>query len=154
MRNYLIIILILISTLAFSQESRYSSDFEYFIEKLTETHPDPYSGFGGRIEFSREKENTKGRITDSMTSDEFIILMNQFLSNLNDGHTSLYFAKSENKGRKVFPLQLKISSDKIFVQNTTKDYENLTGSSIVGINNVSIDKWLLKTKSFFPSENI
>lgn len=154
MRNYLIITLILLSTISFGQENKYLSDFEYFIENLIETHPDPYSGFGGRIEFYREKENLKSSITDSMTNDEFVILINQFLSNLNDGHTNLYFDKSENKKQKIFPLHLKISSDKVFVSNSSNEYKNLIGKPIVQINDITIDKWRTKAKSFIPSENI
>jgi hypothetical protein len=140
--------------MSFGQENKYLSDFDYFIEKLIETHPDPYTEFGGRIEFYREKEKTKNKITDSITNDEFVILLNQFLSNLNDGHTNLYFDKTENKAQKKFPLQFKISSDKIFVFNTNQEYKSLIGKSIVQINNIAIDEWRIKTKSFLPSENI
>lgn len=154
MKNYLIIILILISTITFGQEKKYLSDFEYFIEKLTETHPDPYSGFGGRIEFYKEKENLKSRISDSISNDDFVILVNQFLSNLDDSHTNLYFDKSENKEQKYFPLQLKISSDKVFINNSSKEYKDLIGKPIVQINDIEIDKWRAKAKSFLPSENI
>lgn len=154
MRSILIIILILESTISFGQENKYLSDFEYFIEKLIETHPDPYSGFGGRIEFYKEKENLKSKIVDSMTNDDFVILINQFLSSLNDGHTNLYFDKSENKEQKYFPLQLKISSDKVFVNNSSKEYKDLIGKPIALINDIAIDKWRDKVKSFSPSENI
>ena len=158
MRKFLIILLAAISTLTFSQglekSNKYLTDFEYFIEKLIETHPDPYTGFGGQIEFYRKKMNIENLISDSLTNDEFVILINQFLSNLKDGHTNLYFPKNESIGPKVLPLQLKISSDKIFVVNTTKDYENLIGSSITEINVISVEKWLLKAKSFLPSENV
>lgn len=154
MKNSLIFILILISTITFGQENKYLSDFEYFIEKLIETHPDPYSGFGGRIEFYKAKENLKSRISDSMSNDEFVVLINQFLSNLNDGHTNLYFDKSENKKQKYFPLQFKISSDKVFVNNSSKEYKDLIGKPIVQINDIEIDNWRAKAKSFLPSENI
>ncbi|WP_421920000.1 S41 family peptidase [Marinifilum sp.] len=154
MRNYLIILLLLISTISNGQENPYLSDFEYFIEKLIETHPDPYTGFGGRIGFFKEKEKFKNRITDSLTNDEFVILINQFLSKLNDGHTNLYFNKSENIEQKYFPMQFKVSSDKVFINNTIKEYKNLIGKPIVQINDIEIDTWRKKAKSFLPSENI
>lgn len=158
MRKFLIILLAAISTLTFSQEleksNKYLTDFEYLVEELIETHPDPYTGFGGQIEFYRKKMDAENLISDSLTNDEFVILINQFLSNLKDGHTSLYFPKNESIGSKVLPLQLKISSDNIFVENTTKEYENLIGSSITEINEISVEKWLLKAKSFLPSENV
>lgn len=140
--------------MSFGQKKKYLSDFEYFTEKLIETHPDPYSGFGGRIDFYKEKEKVKSRITDSMKNDEFVILINQFLSYLNDGHTNLYFDKSEHKEQKYFPLQLKISSDKVFVQNTDNEYRNLIGKPILQINDIDITTWRTKAKAFLPSENV
>ncbi len=153
MRKNLITVLTIISTLTFGQENKYFSDFEYLIEKLEETHPDPYSGFGGRIEFHKEKIRTRNKVKGAKTNDEFVILVNQFLSNLNDGHTNLYFSKTEDNEQKVFPLKFKISADKVFVSHASKEYQNLIGEPLNGINNVEIDKWLLKAKTFLPSEN-
>ena len=66
MKKYLIVVLFFsLGSLLFGQANKYLSDFDYFIENLIETHPDPYSGFGGRIEFYREKEKTKSEISDS-----------------------------------------------------------------------------------------
>ncbi|MDD3787893.1 MAG: S41 family peptidase [Petrimonas sp.] len=155
MKKYLIVVLFFsLGSLLFGQANKYLSDFDYFIENLIETHPDPYSGFGGRIEFYREKEKTKSEISDSITKDEFIILVNQFLSNLNDGHTYLYFDETKNEEQRSFPLQFKISSDNIFINNTPSKYKNLIGKPIFAINDVVLRKWLLKVKSFLPSENV
>ena len=132
----------------------YLSDFDYLVEKLIETHPDPYSGFGGQITFYQEKTKLEQSISDSITTDDFIILMNQFLSNLDDGHTCLFFHKNNDADQKVLPLQFKISADKIFISNTSKEFETLIGNAIVEINDKPIEEWLLRTRLFQPSENI
>jgi hypothetical protein len=152
------IFLILLSSFTFGQElpksEMYRADFDYLIENLIETHPDPYFGFGGSIEFVREKTRTSESITDSMTNEEFVILLNQFLSHINDGHTSIYFPKNEDEIKKVLPLKFKISSDGIFVENSTKEYTRLIGNQLLEINKVPIAEWLIKTRAFEPSENI
>lgn len=158
MRKSLLIFLISLNNLVFGQKisksAIYHSDFDYLVEKLIETHPDPYSGFGGPIEFFRKKMQASELITDSMTNEEFVILLNQFLANLNDGHTSIFFPENENEIKKNFPLTFNISADKIFVQNSTDEYSKLKGSQILEINEVPIKQLLNKTKLFEPSENI
>ncbi|MFA6335051.1 MAG: S41 family peptidase [Bacteroidales bacterium] len=158
MRKSIIILFISLCNIAFGQElsksGMYHADFDYLIEKLIETHPDPYSGFGGPIEFFRKKIQTSELITNSMTNEEFVILLNQFLSNLNDGHTSIFFPKNENKIRKVLPLKFKVSTDKMFVQNSTEEYAGFKGNQLLGINKIPISELLIRAKAFEPSENV
>lgn len=158
MKQCITIFLISLSSIAFGQglskSEMYRADFDYLIEKLIETHPDPYFGFGGSIEFVRKKIHAFESITDSMTNEEFVILLNQFLSNLNDGHTTIYFPKNENEIKKILPLKFKMSYDKIFVQNSDKEYANLKGNQLLEINKVPIAELLIKTKVFEPSENV
>ncbi|PCI31473.1 MAG: hypothetical protein COB60_11615 [Flavobacteriaceae bacterium] len=158
MRKSIIIFLILSNSIMFGQEisktEKYQSDFNYLTAKLIETHPDPFLGFGGSIEFYKKKIRLNELITDSMTNEEFVILLNQFLSNLDDGHTSIYFPKKENVAKKYLPLKFKISADKMFVQNSTKEFIRLKGNQLIEINKIPISELLIKAKSFEPSENI
>ena len=152
----ILLIAINVNSAVFNQTSgnsnNFSNDFEYLIEKLIETHPDPYSSFGDQIEFYRKKKDIELLLSDTLTSDEFIIATNQFLSCLNDGHTYLFLPNSNDL--KKFPLQLKIAANVIFVDNTITEYKNLIGCTIIAINDISIEKCLRKASSFLPSENI
>lgn len=156
MRKLFIILLSTISTSTFCQEinkeNKYLADFDYLVEKLIETHPEPYKGFGGAIAFNKLKQKTSKAISDSMTNEEFVLLMNQFISNLNDGHTKLYSPKS--KQELLLPILFKISADGMFVQNTNDKYSKLIGSLLLKVNNVPINELLLRTKEFEPTENI
>ena len=52
---HLSFLLCLASLLASAQEplngDSLASDFRYLVKELTATHPDPYSGFGGKVFF-------------------------------------------------------------------------------------------------------
>lgn len=156
MKKLFIILLSTITTFTFSQEinkaNKYLTDFDYLVKKLIETHPEPYKGFGGAIAFNRLKQETSKTISDSITNEEFALLMNQFMSNLNDGHTMLYSPKS--KQQSSLPILFKISSDGMFVQNTNDQYSELIGSLLIKVNNVPINELLLRAKEFEPTENI
>lgn len=158
MKNRLLTLLVLLSTTGFGQDlsvcEKYRADFDFLVEKLIETHPDPYSGFGGPTEFSKEKLKAAQLISDSMTDEDFVLLTNRFLSNLDDGHTTMFFPRKESGIKKFFPLELKMSSDKIFVQNSTEEYKALKGGQLLEVNKVPISKLLAKTTTLEPSENI
>lgn len=158
MNTRLIVLMVLLGTTAFGQElsvcEKYRADFDYLVDKLIETHPDPYSGFGGPIEFTREKIKTAQSITDSMTVEHFVVLTNRFLSNLDDGHTTMFFPRKDPGTNKFFPLELKMSADNIFVQNCTEEYSAIKGGQVLEVNKVPVSKLLVTTTTLEPSENI
>ena len=87
-------------------------DFNTFIKTLEDTHPDPYSAFGNRIEFNREAQHARGLITDDTSISEFRNIISSFLSVLGDGHTSLNEnISSNNKNRTYLPLELQRSEE-------------------------------------------
>ena len=129
-------------------------DFNTFIKTLEDTHPDPYSAFGNRIEFNREAQHARGLITDDTSISEFRNIISSFLSVLGDGHTSLNEnISSNNKNRKYLPLELKIAIDGIFICNTTNDLLKYKGAKIDYINGVSVDDLCLRVKKIYPCEN-
>lgn len=158
MNTRLMLLMVLLGITVYGQEisvsSKYRSDFDYLVDKLIETHPDPYSGFGGPIEFTREKIKTAQFITDSITIEHFVMLLNRFLSNLDDGHTTMFFPRKDPSAKKFFPLDLKISADKIFVQNCTEEYKAFRGGQVLEINKIPVTKLLATTITLEPSENI
>ncbi|MCG8409884.1 MAG: S41 family peptidase [Bacteroidales bacterium] len=158
MKEILILILSTICTMSFSQgikkENKYLSDFEYLVAKLQETHPEPYKGFGGAIAFNRAKQETAAAISENMTDKQFVLLSNRFLSNLNDGHTMIFFPKSKDELSLQFPIQFKISADGLFIHNASKKYAKYIGSFLVKVNNVSVNDLLNRVKYFEPTENM
>ncbi len=134
---------------------KYLADFDYFIEKLIETHPDPYSGFGNQIEFYRAKQILREQIRNVKDDEAFVVQLNKFVSRLKDGHTTIYKLQDNKQGEiKVLPLILKASSDNIFVQNSVSDYKDLIGKPVIAINHIPVRDLLEKIAFMHPSENI
>jgi hypothetical protein len=134
---------------------KYLADFDYFIEKLIETHPDPYSGFGNQIEFHRAKQILREQIKNVKDDEAFVVQLNKFVSKLKDGHTAIYKLQNNSLDeRKKLPLALKASSGFIFVQNSTGDYKDLIGKPVIAINHVPVRELLEEIKFLYPSENI
>ena len=156
----LIFITLLLSTLRIQAQpvrnvQKYLEDFDYFVEKLTATHPDPYSAFGSEIGFYQAKQKVREEVKRVSSDAKFIALLNGLIAPLEDGHT--YINKSPQTvvvKTKYLPLRFKASSDRLFIQNTTEEYKMLIGKPVMAINDIPIDSLLNRVTASFPSENI
>ena len=138
-----------------SNQSTLKEDYNSFIQYLEETHPDPYSAFGGKEKFKRQAQNVYKQISDTTTLDQFIDLLNGFSSILEDGHTSLNRLTNNEKPstNKTIPLKLKVATDGIFVENATKEFKVLIGSKLIAVNNNPIDSFAKEASKLLPAEN-
>ena len=159
MKNLLLFCSLLLSFTLTAQKAdyetnKYLKDFDFFVEKLVETHPDPYSAYGGQIEFHRAKQKCREKLKGVASDDEFIGKINQFISTLEDGHTYIKSPEVVDKNDRYLPIQIKVSEDYLFIQNTTLEFEKHIGKPILAINNLTINELLKKVKKIKPSENI
>lgn len=159
MTRFILVLLILSSVSVKAQQSencqKYLKDFDYFIGNLIATHPDPFTAFGGKIRFYRAKQKARNEVKNVSSDNEFISLLNRFVSRLEDGHTYINrLPSAANTKTKYLPLRFKASSDRLFIQNTTEAYKSLVGKPIAEINGIPVDSLLDKVKSYFSSENI
>ncbi len=133
----------------------YLKDFDYFIEKLVETHPDPFTAFGSRVEFYRAKQEFRKNAGSISGHQEFVILLNQFISRLEDGHTYIRYdqEKKEKAETKQLPLRLKAAADKVFVANSTKEFKDVIGKPVLAVNHIPLKALLKKARTLYPAEN-
>ncbi|RXQ91542.1 hypothetical protein EO244_12410 [Ancylomarina salipaludis] len=131
-------------------------DIKQMAKILDETHPDPFSAYGNRIEFYREVNHL---ITDlpemGMDTLEFFKYLSPLLSKLDDGHTQLKPTKSKLYKLKdyILPIKFSIADDCIFVSETTEEYNNLLGYKLTKINGESVEEFTKKLKKIKPLEN-
>ena len=150
-----VIILLAACTLSARDNKRLlTEDFDTFIRYVEETHPDPYSAYGGRMEFKRRAQNLRGGISAETTREQFAERLSNFIALLGDGHTTIYSGEEEVTGRdKLLPLKLKVAVDGIFVAGAAREYDEYTGSKLLSINDLHIDSLLTKVKRMRPVEN-
>ncbi len=153
----IVLVFLLNSFIVNSQDNNniYLSDFEIFVKYLEETHPDPYTAFGGKMQFAKTTKNTKDYIIKCANNQEFKELLNDFIAKLEDGHTFIY---QNNKLKndtlnKFFPLTFKVAKDGLFIDFTSKKYTKHIGSKLLKINNLTLSELLSKIKKLDPIEN-
>jgi len=129
------------------------NDFNTFVEYLEETHPDPYTSYGGLMEFKHKAEELRNTITDSTTIEQLGEMMKEFISILNDGHTIISRDEQSKTDLGYLPLKFGIATDGIFISETDNKNNQYRGALIEAINDIPIDSLLKKIRQIRSTEN-
>lgn len=134
-------------------------DFRYFIEKLEQTHPDPYSRYGGKESFRKAVEVCEMQMrSDSIcTSGQLATCINNFLAPLHDGHTSIANPDanpSQNNEMLCAPVKFKVLGDGLMVRAIDNSYNHLIGSRLLEIEGMPADELYSRTTAQYSAENM
>ena len=133
-RIYLSLLPCLASLLASAQEplngDSLASDFRYLVKELAATHPDPYSGFGGKVFFYEQAFHLENELRRTPgTKQTFFDKVSIFLSNLQDGHTYLLPpTANQQANQRYLALEVRTIPDGIILQGIPETYKDLLGS--------------------------
>lgn len=133
-------------------------DFRYFIAELEQTHPDPYSRYGGRTMFSRAVEacETKMRSDSICTRGQLASSINAFLVPLHDGHTSVANPDtnpSQSTAMLCTPIKFRVLDDGLIVRAIDKEHSQSIGARLLEIEGIGADELVRRISSQIPSEN-
>ena len=135
------------------------ADFNEFIRLLEETHPDPYTNYGGKPFFRLEAMDTRfGLIEDSVTSsDELARRITKFLAPLEDGHTNIDKGFSsffeEREPEMGAPISFWPISDGVVINSITNEYKDLIGSRLIAIEGIPFKEICTNLAEFHTAEN-
>ena len=98
----------------FSKKEIYQ-DIRHLMNLIQDVHPDPYSGFGGRVPFLLEAQRIMNSIPDEgLTSQDLYNLLRPFFGKMGDSHSFIY-----NPGQQAgqtenlyLPVYFSLSQDK------------------------------------------
>jgi hypothetical protein len=133
------------------------SDYDKFIEILENTHPDPFTPFGGRMQFHKQVLKTKENILqEGMTNSDYHFLLSSFISKLHDGHTYITYpdVSKQIDDNKMLPIKFRIASDGMLVIKTTPEWSFLIGRKLISVNGFGNDALLNLAQQYEPCENI
>lgn len=133
-----------------------ASDFSYLVKQLELTHPDPYSGFGGKVFFHKQAFDLTNDIRrNKYTTQQFFDKISAFLANLNDGHTLLIRPNTGERNKaSLFPIVAKVIPDGLIIRGVLPENKVFLGSRILGVNGVSTDSLLKAVGILKACENI
>ena len=135
------------------------ADFNEFVRLLEETHPDPYTNYGGKPFFRLEAMDTRfGLIEDSVTStDELARRITKFLVPLEDGHTNIDMGSSsffeEREPEMGAPIGFCSISDGVIINTITTEYKDLIGSRLIAIEGIPFKEICTNLAEYHTAEN-
>ena len=130
------------------------ADFNEFVRLLEETHPDPYTNYGGKPFFRKAAMETRfNLIQDSVTStDELARRMREFLVPLHDGHTGIWTQQNSNNNA-LAPIMFEAINDAIIIKHLPDEYKELIGSRLLAIENVPVNDVCDGLAKYYTTEN-
>ncbi len=167
MRKTILIVAICIQTVCFGQvnykyysRTELEQDLAFFSEKLTSIHPlfldkSVHSAWEDKLLDMRKA------LKDSMTQNEFYLLLAPSLASINDGHS--FFRMPFNQrvlytksGGRAFPFFVDIIDSKIFIAQYCGDDSTLFsgGEEIIRINGVSSTDMVIEMQKLFGGSSI
>ena len=131
------------------------ADFKFFCKILEETHPDPYTRFGGRPYFYMKRDAYLDRIiNDSLGLIDFCNLINEFIIPLQDMHTYVSYPSSDNSEDKFVQRIIFLPlNEGLIVRFISNPHGDLIGSRLISVGGENADTLLARMLKVMPSEN-
>lgn len=134
------------------------ADFRYFVRALEQTHPDPYSRYGGRPLFHRAVEECEKNMESAAisSSGQLATCINAFLVPLHDGHTSIAnpdAKPSNNQAMLCAPIKFKALDDGLIVSAIDSQFNQFIGSRLMEAEGLETEVLYNQLATQYPSEN-
>jgi len=130
------------------------ADFDKFVEYLEETHPDPYTAFGGRPLFFQEVSRVRDSLrADSVTDRNGLAQrISGLIARLHDGHTFVNGSAIEGTAR-YLPLRFRHVSDALLIREAPDSLGRLVGGKVISVAGIGMDDLMERMSTIVTSEN-
>lgn len=126
-------------------------DFNYLYDMLEENHKNVYANIT-----KQQLENAKQETIDiipTLSDSEFYYELMHFISLIGDAHTYLDYTKLKSNELKVLGFDIAKFENGWYLLKLEQENQQYLGFELVGINDMSIDDIVDKTKSIVSYEN-
>lgn len=153
---WIVSILILSCGSSFAHERTDSllSDFDKYVEYLTETHPDPYTSFGGKPFFYLRVSDMRSALQSNPHLNAAILAdsLTSLAAGLGDGHTVIYNNAGDESDMYAFGHIFQ-ANDSLFLASLHRDNSRLLGARIEKIGGIGVNEALKIAMRNTSSEN-
>jgi hypothetical protein len=105
---------------------------------LEDTHPDPYTGHGGRVAFHRHLEELVREVEDGESVATFHRRVQRFTARVRDGHTQVVAPDGRSTDDRL-PLDFRVVGDALYVDAVYEDeYSDLLGGRLRAVEGVGV----------------
>jgi Peptidase family S41 len=129
----------------------FQQDFFYMCQLLEESHPALYAEISRR-EFIKQKNQFAGSLELVVNNQRFAVMLQKFVSQLNDGHTQIYYA--DGFGELRIPVVMSWSGNNLYISNVNQGLDvNLIGKKVVRVGKIAADSLEQVLGPYVSAEN-
>lgn len=131
-------------------------DFHTFVRYLQETHPDPYTAYGGRSYFMKAVQQARATVTEDMTLERFTDLLSGLIAPLEDAHSWVsrrVVQQDQTLPEKYSPVVLQVATDGLFISGANPGFTSYIGCKLLAVEGQTVDSLLHKVRRLEPAEN-
>lgn len=141
---------------AFSRDEMVE-DARALADTLEKTHPDPYSGHGGRVDFHRHFEEAIRSIPDDGESIErFYWRIQRLAASIRDGHTTIVTPDTlDNDVDGRFPIGFRVIGTELYIDTVYDDvHTDLLGGHLTAVNKVPLSDLIERQALLESADNV
>ncbi|MCF7913408.1 MAG: hypothetical protein K9M99_12850 [Candidatus Cloacimonetes bacterium] len=129
----------------------FQQDFFYLCQLLEDSHPALYDEIP-RNEFIRKKSHFAGSLELVVSTQKFAVMLQKFVSQINDGHTQIYYA--DGFGDLRVPVVMSWSGNSLYISNVNQGLNiNLIGKKVLRVGKVAADSLEKMLGPYVSAEN-
>jgi hypothetical protein len=131
-------------------------DVRFLVDMLERVHPDPYAGYGGRVEFGRTVSSLLRTVSrEPLSPAAFRSHLGEFLAGLGDGHTFISASGGVDTTipRRYLAVTFDVAADGMYISGTTDSLSDLLGAKVLEVNGIPVDTLAARADIVYPKEN-
>lgn len=128
------------------------TDLNYLIQVLIESHPDPFAGTDGVVNFYRLVDEITHTLPDNFGATDYLKLLRPLVAALRDGHTMLHEETREPSVH--LSVGFDVMADGLVIERVyASQYRALVGARLEAINDVAVDQCLRTVEGLWGCDN-
>lgn len=134
------------------------SDFDALVKIIEDTHPDPYTNYGGKVFFHKTANSMRRALetADCLTLQDLYDKSSEFISFLQDGHSYINPPAVRNVSSgsdSIVLIKFMYGGGALIVNAVEKKGAHLIGSRLIGINGIPVEVIADRVAKYYPCEN-
>ncbi|HYF29540.1 MAG TPA: hypothetical protein VD993_00325 [Chitinophagaceae bacterium] len=137
--------------LAGQQDLSRNNDIDYLLAELEVRHANLYHRIS-KSDLHKKAGALKSK-TGDLSDDQFMLELEELISSIGDGHTTLIIPSSRSVSHKRLPFRIYRLESKYIITSTTESYRHLVGKVLTKINGVGLAEIEEKFKNGIAHDN-
>ena len=128
-------------------------DLDYLCRLLAESHPDPFSGCGGPINFYRLVDDIVRAMPERLAVSHYRRLLQPLVASLRDGHTTIHGPAPAHSPRHP-AVDFDVLADGLVIRSVSApEYQQLIGARLKAVNEIPVDRLAAAVERLWGCDN-